>query len=160
MLHALHFLFHGPAPLPITPNWIVTESYQYWFQYISWIWPFHTLCLPPKPQSRSSLNNCNSILNNWAIIILLPAFPQTGSTATASVNQPMFEGHDKPVLIGFTDQSYLFNFLGRAVRQKAQLPNTHLFLLSSPQAITSLPVVQTAKKLVIPIHLQLEVTWF
>lgn len=44
-LWASHFLFHAqvPAPLPITPNWTVTESYRYWCRYISWIWRFHTV---------------------------------------------------------------------------------------------------------------------
>lgn len=39
-----------PLSLSITPNWMVSKSYQYWFHYVFWIWP--------KPKSRSSLNNC------------------------------------------------------------------------------------------------------
>lgn len=95
-LQASYFLFHTPSrlpitrswiltesytpsPLPITPNWTLAESYQYSFHCLSWTWPFHTLCLRPKPQAGSPLDYCNSILNNWTIIILPPVFPKSES---------------------------------------------------------------------------------
>lgn len=164
-LQASYFLFHTPSHLPITPNWTLTESYQYSFHCLSWTWPFHTLCLRLKPQAGSPLDYCNSILNNWTIIIFPPVFPKSESKGHCQSHPTEVWGSwqssgnwvYRPIILFF------FNFLGRAVWQKAladYLSNKHVFLPSSPQAITSLLVVQTAKRLVISPPLQLEVTWF